>query len=118
VIDQYKNPVMSLNELKPGLTYVCSEMGSTPSTKRFSMKVTIDDEYVFEGTGASKKLAKQACARVALSTLYNVSFTPTVAPPPSGQTGTPTNGDSSIKLVIGSYFQCCGSGMLILDPGC
>ena len=30
----------------------------------------------FEGTGASKKLAKQACARMALTKLYGMTFTP------------------------------------------
>ena len=97
MIDQYKNPVMSLNELKPGLAYECAETGSTPLTKQFTMSVLIDG-VTFEGTGSSKKLAKQACARSALSRLYNVSFTPTVTP--SGAS-TPINGDSSVKLVIG-----------------
>ncbi len=70
---------------------------------------------VFEGTGSSKKLAKQACARSALSALYNVSFTPTVAPPPNGSSdaGTPTNGDASVKLVIGNKVVC--SGLFILQ---
>jgi hypothetical protein len=48
---------------------------------------------------------KQACARSALSCLYNVSFTPTTITPAGGggRGGTPTSaGDSSsIKLVIG-----------------
>jgi hypothetical protein len=100
VIDQYKNPVMSLNELKPGLAYICTESGNTPATKLFTMKVTIE-ERCFEGTGSSKKLAKQACARSALSALYNVSFTPTVTP--AGD-DTPTNGDSPVKLVIGEII--------------
>ena len=39
------------------------------------MTVTIDGQ-MFEGSGASKKLAKQACARMALTALYNLSFTP------------------------------------------
>jgi hypothetical protein len=99
VIDQYKNPVMSLNELKPGLVYECSEDGDTPLTKKFTMRVQVGD-LTFEGTGASKKLAKQSCARAALSRLYNVSFTPTVTAASSG-TDTPTNGSASVKLVIG-----------------
>ena len=50
-------------------------LGESPATKRFVMTVTIDGQ-TFEGSGASKKLAKQACARMALTALYNLSFTP------------------------------------------
>lgn len=70
-----KNPVMLLNELKPGLKYDVEECGDSPATKRFVMTVDIDGQ-LFEGSGASKKLAKQACARMALTALYNLSFTP------------------------------------------
>jgi len=70
-----QNPVMTLNEMKPGLSFECSESGTSPATKRFTMKVTIDDR-VFDGSGASKKLAKQAAARAALTQLYNMNFTP------------------------------------------
>ena len=35
----------------------------------------MDDEK-YEGSGASKKMAKHACARAALTKLYNMSFTP------------------------------------------
>ena len=70
-----KNPVMLLNELKPGLKYEVEECGDSPATKRFVMTVSIEN-HSFEGSGASKKLAKQACARMALTTLYNFSFTP------------------------------------------
>ena len=70
-----KNPVMLLNELRPGLKYDVEECGDSPATKRFVMTVTVD-EKTFEGSGASKKLAKQASARMALTALYNLSFTP------------------------------------------
>jgi len=70
-----QNPVMTLNEMRPGLSFECSESGTSPATKRFTMKVTIDDR-VFDGSGASKKLAKQAAARAALTQLYNMNFTP------------------------------------------
>ena len=66
---------MLLNELKPGLKYEVDECGDSPATKRFVMTVSIEN-HTFEGSGASKKLAKQACARMALTTLYNFSFTP------------------------------------------
>lgn len=72
-----KNPVMLLNELKPGLKYETGECGGdSPATKRFVISVVVDGSQSFEGTGASKKLAKQACARMALTALYNLSFTP------------------------------------------
>jgi len=70
-----KNPVMILNELRTGLKYECTESGDTPTTKRFIMIVNVDGEK-YEGSGASKKMAKHACARAALTKLYNMSFTP------------------------------------------
>ena len=95
-----KNPVMLLNELKPGLKYEIGECGGdSPATKRFVISVVIDgqtfegsgelvkkiaifgkfrqnDLHIFFFLGASKKLAKQACARMALTALYNLTFTP------------------------------------------
>ena len=68
---------MLLNELKPGLNYDVSESGDSPATKRFIYKVKVDEE-VFEGSGASKKLAKRAAARAALTKLYNLNFTPQI----------------------------------------
>ena len=70
-----KNPVMILNELRTGLKYDCTESGDTPTTKRFIMTVQVEGEK-YEGSGASKKMAKHACARAALTKLYNMSFTP------------------------------------------
>jgi hypothetical protein len=40
-----------------------SESGDTPVTKKFTMRVVIE-ERVFEGLGTSKKLAKQAVLRI------------------------------------------------------
>ena len=88
-----KNPVMLLNELRPGLQYDTSECGSSPSTKRFIVSVTVEKEGksdVVEGSGSSKKLAKQACARSALTMLYNMSFTPLVT----------ENGKASAKVTL------------------
>ena len=68
-----QNPLMTLNEVKPGLSWECSETGHSPATKKFCMKVLIDGEK-FEGSGASKKLAKQAAARTVLSKLYKIQF--------------------------------------------
>lgn len=71
---------MLLNELKPGLKYEAKESGDSPATKRFIMLVEVDNQ-TFEGSGASKKLAKQAAARTALTKLYNMTFTPLVQSP-------------------------------------
>ena len=47
-----KNPVMLLNELKPGLKYEVGECGGdSPATKRFVISVLVDGQ-TFEGTGA------------------------------------------------------------------
>ena len=93
-----KHPVMLLNELKPGLQYEVGECGTSPSTKRFVVTVNVDPDGdpkgVVEGSGASKKLAKQACARAVLTRLYNMSFTPLV-------NETPENG-SSDQVVPGT----------------
>jgi dsRNA-specific ribonuclease len=69
---------MLLNEMRPGLKYEVQECGDSPATKKFVMIVSVDDQ-TFEGYGASKKLAKQACARMALTALFNLSFTPGLA---------------------------------------
>ena len=69
-----QNPLMTLNEARPGLCWECSETGHSPVTKKFCMKVVIDGE-TFEGSGVSKKLAKQAAAKTILTKLYNVSKT-------------------------------------------
>ncbi|XP_040570565.1 double-stranded RNA-specific editase 1 [Lepeophtheirus salmonis] len=75
-----KNPVMLLNELRPGLIFEVKECGDSPVTKRFIMNVECDGQ-IFEGSGASKKLAKHATARAALTKLYNMTFTPMIASP-------------------------------------
>ena len=85
-----KNPVMLLNELQPGLQYDTRECGTSPSTKRFVVSVTVEKDGksdAVEGSGSSKKLAKQACARSALILLYNMSFTPLVAENGAGDGG-------------------------------
>jgi len=93
-----QNPVMTLNELKPGLRFECSESGTSPATKRFKMTVSIDEKD-FEGSGASKKQAKQAAARSALTKLYNINFTPMTT-----DTSTP-----------GSTSKVAGTDMLISE---
>ena len=95
-----KNPVMLLNELRPGLQYDTRECGTSPSTKRFIVSVTVEKDGksdVVEGSGSSKKLAKQACARSALTLLYNMSFTPLVT-----ENGTVSADGCSEQLVPGT----------------
>ncbi|XP_075222644.1 adenosine deaminase acting on RNA [Lycorma delicatula] len=67
-----KSPVMVLNDLRPGLKYDCRSKEGDIFAK-FIMTVTIDDK-VFEGSGSSKKAAKAAAARAALSSLYDLNF--------------------------------------------
>lgn len=65
-----KGPVALINELYPGVIYKCiSDEGE--SYAKFTVTVTIDNE-TFEGTGPSKKLAKAAASKAALSKLKNV----------------------------------------------
>ena len=52
-----KNPVMLLNELKPGLKYEVGECGGdSPATKRFVISVLVDGQ-TFEGTGARYRVS-------------------------------------------------------------
>nr|XP_010773865.1 PREDICTED: double-stranded RNA-specific editase 1-like [Notothenia coriiceps] len=79
-----KNPVMILNELRPGLKYdFVSESGESHA-KNFVMSVTVDTQ-TFEGSGRNKKLAKARAAQAALSTLFNMQLdqTPSRQPIPS-----------------------------------
>ena len=68
-----QNPMMTLNELRPGLVWECTELGHSPATKKFCFKTMIQGQ-VYEGTGVSKKLAKVAAAKSALNDLYNMNF--------------------------------------------
>nr|XP_053629587.1 double-stranded RNA-specific editase 1-like isoform X2 [Cherax quadricarinatus] len=66
-----KNPIMLLNELRQGVEYMLKQESGDPHSKTFTYQVTVDGQ-LFEGTGNSKKLAKAAAARQALSKLYGV----------------------------------------------
>ncbi|XP_068612464.1 double-stranded RNA-specific editase 1-like [Brachionichthys hirsutus] len=66
-----KNPVMILNELRPGLRYdFVSESGESHA-KNFVMSVVVDARR-FPGSGRNKKLAKARAAQAALSALFNM----------------------------------------------
>ncbi|XP_072034654.1 double-stranded RNA-specific editase 1-like [Amphiura filiformis] len=72
-----KNPIMTLNELKPGLKYeLAGETGQSHS-KNFIMSIKVDDQ-TFQGFARNKKLAKARAAQAALAALYNMS--PATAP--------------------------------------
>ncbi|XP_034021477.1 double-stranded RNA-specific editase 1-like isoform X1 [Thalassophryne amazonica] len=78
-----KNPVMILNELRPGLKYdFVSESGESHA-KNFVMSVTVDAQ-MFEGSGRNKKLAKARASQAALSALFNMQLdqTPSRQPIP------------------------------------
>ncbi|KAB1283680.1 Double-stranded RNA-specific editase 1 [Camelus dromedarius] len=79
-----KNPVMILNELRPGLKYdFLSESGESHA-KNFVMSVVVDGQF-FEGSGRNKKLAKARAAQSALATVFNLHLdqTPSRQPIPS-----------------------------------
>ncbi|XP_053568931.1 double-stranded RNA-specific editase B2 [Bombina bombina] len=70
-----KNPVVMLNELRPGLRYVClSETVEKQRIKHFVMAMRVDGR-TFEGTGRSKKMAKAQVAQTALQALFNIQLT-------------------------------------------
>ncbi|XP_073533748.1 double-stranded RNA-specific editase B2 isoform X1 [Phyllobates terribilis] len=70
-----KNPVVMLNELRPGLRYVClSETVEKQHMKHFVMAMRVDGR-TFEGSGRSKKLAKAQAAQAALQALFNIQLT-------------------------------------------
>uniref|UniRef100_UPI003AAB71AA double-stranded RNA-specific editase B2-like n=1 Tax=Centroberyx gerrardi TaxID=166262 RepID=UPI003AAB71AA len=68
------NPVALLNELRPGLRYIClTERVQGRPMRSFVMVVRVEGR-VFEGCGHSKRLAKAQAAAAALQALYNVSL--------------------------------------------
>ncbi|KAM0728635.1 Double-stranded RNA-specific editase B2 [Formica fusca] len=67
------HPVMLLNQMKPGLTYVeLSRVGNPPNTM-FTLAVEIDG-IEYSGTAKNKKDAKKASAKAALLALYNLTY--------------------------------------------
>ncbi|KAG7234357.1 hypothetical protein INR49_004879 [Caranx melampygus] len=73
---EHLSPVALLNELRPGLRYMClAEKVHGRLTRNFVMVVRVEGR-VFEGCGHSKRLAKAQAAAAALQSLYNVSLGP------------------------------------------
>ncbi|XP_063062131.1 double-stranded RNA-specific editase B2 [Engraulis encrasicolus] len=74
--DPQKSPVALLGELRPGLRYSCLlERTDPPIGGSFVMALRVDGR-VFEGSGRSKKLAKNQAARCALQALFNIRLAP------------------------------------------
>uniref|UniRef100_A0A3Q4B9E4 Uncharacterized protein n=1 Tax=Mola mola TaxID=94237 RepID=A0A3Q4B9E4_MOLML len=68
------SPVILLNELRPGLRYMClTERVHSRPTRSFVMVVRVEGR-VFEGCGHSKRLAKAQAAAAALQSIYNISL--------------------------------------------
>lgn len=106
-----KSPVMILNEMRPGLKYECVSSTGEPFAK-FTISVTIDQK-VFMGSGQSKKLAKAAAARAALSSLYDLSFNASCTPNQSLLQ--PTNAAVNVPCVIMPSHQADVIARLVLS---
>nr|XP_054602485.1 double-stranded RNA-specific editase B2 [Nothobranchius furzeri] len=73
---EHLSPVAMLNELRPGLRYLCQvERLRGRPMRRFIMVVRLEGE-VFEGCGQSKRQAKTQAAAAALQELYNIRLRP------------------------------------------
>ncbi|OWF40581.1 Double-stranded RNA-specific editase 1 [Mizuhopecten yessoensis] len=68
-----KNPVMILNELRPGLKYEYVGERGESHAKSFEMSVTVDGE-IFTGSGRNKKMAKSRAAQAALTKIFHLEF--------------------------------------------
>lgn len=73
---EHLSPVALLNELRPGLKYMClTERVPGRPMRSFVMVVRLEGA-VFEGCAPSKRLAKAQAAAAALQSLYNISLGP------------------------------------------
>lgn len=73
---EHFSPVALLNELRPGLRYMClTERVHGRPMRSFVMVVRVEGR-VFEGCGPSKRLAKAQAAAAALQAIYNISLGP------------------------------------------
>uniref|UniRef100_A0A2K5CS27 Adenosine deaminase RNA specific B1 n=1 Tax=Aotus nancymaae TaxID=37293 RepID=A0A2K5CS27_AOTNA len=102
-----KNPVMILNELRPGLKYdFLSESGESHA-KSFVMSVVVDGQF-FEGSGRNKKLAKARAAQSALATIFNLRLDQTPSRQPIPSEGLQLHlpqvlADAVSRLVLGKF---------------
>ncbi|XP_035526231.1 LOW QUALITY PROTEIN: double-stranded RNA-specific editase B2-like [Morone saxatilis] len=73
---EHLSPVVLLNELRPGLRYMClTERVHGRPMRSFVMVVRVEGR-VFEGCGHSKRLAKAQAAAAVLQCIYNISVGP------------------------------------------
>lgn len=70
-----KNPLMQLNELKPGLKYEVESQEGPPHAPVFVVSVQVNEQK-FTGKGQSKQLAKHAAAQAALASFVQFRNTP------------------------------------------
>nr|ACW83544.1 MIP12864p [Drosophila melanogaster] len=70
---------MLLYELFNDVNFECINIDGAQNNCRFKMTVTINEKK-FDGTGPSKKTAKNAAAKAALASLCNISYSPMVVP--------------------------------------
>ncbi|XP_065809636.1 double-stranded RNA-specific editase B2-like isoform X1 [Labrus bergylta] len=69
---KHLSPVLLLNELRPGLRYMClTERVNGRPMRSFVMVVRVEGK-VFEGCGHSKRQAKAQAAAAALQDMYNI----------------------------------------------
>ena len=68
-----KNPIMILNEIRPGIKYDCVSESGESHFKNFVMSVDVDN-ITFHGEGRNKKLAKSRAAQSALEKICNLQF--------------------------------------------
>lgn len=104
-----KNPVMILNELRPGLKYEFVSESGESHAKNFVMSVTVDTQ-TFEGSGRNKKLAKARAAQAALSALFNMQLDQTPSRQPIPREGLQLHlpqvlADAVSRLVVDKFSE-------------
>ncbi|XP_028835885.1 double-stranded RNA-specific editase 1-like isoform X1 [Denticeps clupeoides] len=104
-----KNPVMILNELRPGLKYEFVSESGESHAKNFVMSVTVDTQ-TFEGSGRNKKLAKARAAQAALSGLFNMQLDQTPSRQPIPREGLQLHlpqvlADAVSRLVVDKFSE-------------
>ncbi|XP_069119891.1 double-stranded RNA-specific editase 1-like isoform X2 [Argopecten irradians] len=102
-----KNPVMILNELRPGLKYEYVGERGESHAKSFEMSVTVDGE-VFTGSGRNKKMAKSRAAQAALTKIFHLEFPYPPGMQPTGDVATNVPqelADLVAKLVLEKFSE-------------
>ncbi|XP_051854245.1 double-stranded RNA-specific editase 1 [Antechinus flavipes] len=102
-----KNPVMILNELRPGLKYEFLSESGESHAKNFVMSVAVDG-HSFEGSGRNKKLAKARAAQSALACLFHMQLDQTPSRQPIPKEGLQLHlpqvlADSVARLIVEKF---------------